>query len=116
MNTGYAVVLSTIDSERKAEILAKKILRKKLAACVQIQKIKSFYRWKGQTEHAEEYLLMIKTAADLFSQLSEFIRQNHSYETPEIVQIPITEASKEYLDWMADEIQPLKTLKFDPRE
>ncbi|MDR1982319.1 MAG: divalent-cation tolerance protein CutA [Holosporaceae bacterium] len=95
----YSIVLSTLKSEEDAEILAQKLLQKKLAFCVQIQKIKSFYPWKNEIEHADEHLLLIKTRTDLFQELSEYIRLNHSYKIPEIVQIPIIDGSKEYLDW-----------------
>ena len=92
MNTEikYVVVLTTIGNEKQAEDIAKKILDKKLAACIQVQQIKSYYMWKGETCNDPECLLLIKTRASLFSELETFIRQNHSYETPEIIQIPIT--------------------------
>jgi periplasmic divalent cation tolerance protein len=98
--SSFAIVLTTVESEQQAGELAQKILEERLAACVQIHKIRSRYWWNGKIEHGDEYLLSIKTKVDLFSDLSEFIKQNHSYEIPEIVQIPITGGSDKYLEWM----------------
>jgi periplasmic divalent cation tolerance protein len=96
----FAIILTTIETEQQAENLAQKILEERLAACVQIQEIKSRYWWKGEIKCGDEYLLLIKTKTKLFSDLSKFIKQNHPYETPEIVQIPITSGSEKYLEWL----------------
>jgi periplasmic divalent cation tolerance protein len=96
----FIIVLTTVETEQQAEDLAQKVLERRLAACVQIQKIKSRYWWNGKIQHSDEYLLSIKTRANLFSKLSEFIKENHPYETPEIVQIPIVAGSDEYFEWI----------------
>jgi periplasmic divalent cation tolerance protein len=98
-------VLTTVETEQQAEVFAQKILEEKLAACVQIQKIQSRYWWNEKIERADEYLLSIKTRADLSSELSDFIKQNHFYEIPEIVQIPIAGGSEEYLNWMRSAVK-----------
>jgi periplasmic divalent cation tolerance protein len=98
--SNFIIVLTTVEDEQQAEDLAQKILEERLAACVKIQKIKSRYWWNGKIDHSDEYLLSIKTKADLFPNISEFIKQNHPYETPEIVQIPITDGLDEYFEWM----------------
>jgi periplasmic divalent cation tolerance protein len=98
--SNFSIVLTTVETERQAEELSQKILEKRLAACIQVQKIKGRYWWNGKIEHSDEYLLLIKTKIDLFPDLSEFIPQKHSYETPEIVQIPIINGSDEYFEWM----------------
>jgi periplasmic divalent cation tolerance protein len=102
-NCSCSIVLTTVNDARQSEALSGKILEKKLAACVQIQKIKSFYRWQGKVEHNDEYLLLIKTRSGLFAELSAFIKENHSYQTPEIVELPIENGSDEYLGWIRDE-------------
>ncbi|MDR2067447.1 MAG: divalent-cation tolerance protein CutA [Holosporaceae bacterium] len=109
MSDNYSLILTTIDCRQEAERLAERILERKLAACVQIQKIKSFYRWNGKIERGDECLLLMKTRASLWSKLSEFIRQNHSYQTPEVVQISIGDGSREYLDW-------LEAVTIDPKD
>ncbi|MDR2645983.1 MAG: divalent-cation tolerance protein CutA [Holosporaceae bacterium] len=100
----FVIVLTTIETKQQAEVLAQKILEEKFAACVQIQKIQSRYWWNGKIRCSDEYLLSIKTCA-MFAELSDFIKQNHSYETPEIVQIPITDGSAEYLSWMRSAVK-----------
>lgn len=99
----YAVVLTTTGDEQAADELAKKIILAKLAACVQIQKIKSHYEWKGSLNCDAECLLLIKTRYELFDELESFIRKNHTYETPEIIQVPVTKGFKGYLSWI-DEV------------
>lgn len=101
--TPYCMVMTTIAGEALAEALAREIVQARLGACVQVQNIKSFYRWKNETRGEHECLLLIKTRKALYRQLEEFIRAHHSYETPEIVQLPITAGSADYLQWMATE-------------
>lgn len=107
----FVIVLTTIETKRQAELLARKMLEEKLAACVQIQKTQSRYWWNGKIECGDEYLLAIKTRGDLFAELSEFIKKNHSYETPEIVEIPMTIGSTEYLSWIESALERGKTKK-----
>jgi periplasmic divalent cation tolerance protein len=99
----YCVVLTTTSNEQQAEELAKKIVGAKLGACVQVQQIKSYYMWKGEACADPEYLLFIKTPSAQYDALERFIKANHSYETPEIVQIPIQAGLRAYLSWM-DEV------------
>jgi periplasmic divalent cation tolerance protein len=98
--SGYCVVLSTTSTEEQAEDLAKKIVSAKLGACVQVQKIKSYYMWKGEANADPECLLIIKARTAQFAELESFIKANHSYETPEIVQLPISAGSAAYFSWM----------------
>ena len=105
MNSDYSIILTTINSENDAEVLSEKLLKAKLAACIQIQKVKSFYKWNEKIERGDEYLISIKTQTHLFQELSDFIKHNHVYEVPEIVQIPITNGSEEYLDWIRSSIE-----------
>ena len=99
----YSVVLTTTSNEQQAEELAQKILGEKLAACIQVQQIKSHYVWKGEACSDPECLLMIKTRVSLFEELEAFIRKNHTYETPEIIQIPVISGFAGYLSWI-DEV------------
>lgn len=99
--SAFCLVMTTTASEAEAETLAQQIVQARLAACVQVQAIKSFYVWKERPCTENEWLLLIKTRSVLYPVLEEFIRAHHSYETPEIVQLPITAGSPGYLDWMA---------------
>jgi periplasmic divalent cation tolerance protein len=96
----YCVVLTTLEGEAQAEALAQQIVQARLGACVQVQGIKSFYMWQGEARQERECLLMIKTRRTLYPALEAFIRAHHSYETPEIVQLPITAGWPDYLAWI----------------
>lgn len=94
------VVLTTLPNIEEAENLAQKIVAAKLAACVQIlPQIKSFYFWQGKIQKDAEHLLLIKTLAEKFAELETFIKENHSYEVPEIVALSPEKVSENYLDW-----------------
>ena len=104
MDRSYAVVLTTVASEDQAGDLARSLVDAHLAACVQIQSIRSVYRWKGETCAEAEFLLLIKTAADKYAAIEQHIKANHPYETPEIVQVRVTAGSAEYLRWIDDSV------------
>jgi len=97
----FVVVLVTARSGDEAERLAEAVVTEQLAACVNVVgPIRSIYMWKGELQRDEERLLIIKTRAALFDQLEQRVRELHSYETPEIVALPITAGSQPYLDWL----------------
>jgi periplasmic divalent cation tolerance protein len=94
------VVLSTTPNIEEAETLAQKIVEAKLAACVQIlPSMKSFYFWEGAVQRDTEYLLLIKTLNEKFTELEKFIQENHSYDVPEIVALSAEKVSQNYLNW-----------------
>ena len=105
MNTSlpYCIVITTTRNAEDAETLAKKIVSEKLGACVQVQQIRSYYMWNGEACADAECLLLIKTKNVLYHQLEQFITANHSYDTPEIIQIPVEAGSVKYLNWI-DEV------------
>ena len=102
---GYCLVLTTVSTAQQAETLARQIIEAGLGACVQIEAIRSIYRWQGALCDEPEQRLSIKTRADRFEALERFIRAHHSYETPEIVQVPITAGSAAYLQWIDEGTQ-----------
>lgn len=97
----YCLVMTTVAAEAQAAELARAIVQARLAACVQVQAIRSFYMWKEQACDEPESLLLIKTRSALYPALEAFIRERHRYEVPEIVQVPITAGSAPYLGWLA---------------
>jgi periplasmic divalent cation tolerance protein len=97
------VVMVTAPNREEAESLARAALEARLAACVQLQPITSFYWWDGKIANDSEQLLLFKTAVEQFSALRDLILRRHSYDTAEIVQLPITEGSEKYLAWIARE-------------
>lgn len=104
MRTGpkIAIVQTSLASKGEARKLAALILAKRLGACIQIAPINSLYRWRGNTESADEFLLVIKTRPALAAKLTAFIKNNHSYELPEII-VTKTEADPDYSRWVARE-------------
>jgi periplasmic divalent cation tolerance protein len=98
MKPEFLLVLSTCPDAVSAERLAGILVDQGLAACVNFQSgIQSVYRWQGKTEHANEYLLLIKTVAARYDEVEACIKANHAYELPEILAVPIVAGSKEYL-------------------
>ena len=95
------MVMLTAGSREEASRLAEMLVGARLAACVQIlPEIESVYRWKGEVRREPEVLLLAKTTQARFSLLEREVRALHSYETPEIVALPITGASAPYLEWL----------------
>jgi periplasmic divalent cation tolerance protein len=99
--TDKIIVLSTCGSEEEAHKLAQSLVDQRLAACVNVlARIRSFYRWEGKVEAANEYLLVIKSSRDHMDLLRTAIERQHSYEVPEIVALPIVDGSLNYLNWL----------------
>ena len=95
------VVLMTAGSREEAARLADILVTARLAACVQIlPEIESVYHWQGKVERAAEILLLAKTTAENFTALEVAVRSLHSYETPEIIALPVTATSAPYLEWL----------------
>lgn len=85
--------------------LAETLVGERLAACVNMPPpVTSMYRWQGEVEKAEEILLIIKTTSERFDALRDRILQLHSYETPEIIAIPIVAGSEPYLQWLREQV------------
>lgn len=102
----YIQVLTTTERREDAERIAREILEKRLAGCVQIVgPVASTYWWKGKLENAQEWLLLIKSRRDLYGELERAIREIHPYENPEIIAVPIAAASREYLEWLESELK-----------
>ncbi|HVB34022.1 MAG TPA: divalent-cation tolerance protein CutA [Patescibacteria group bacterium] len=106
--TGKLVVLVTCANAAEAGRIARTLVGERLAACVNIQRspVLSIYRWKGNVERARETLLLVKTSARLYRKLERRIRQLHSYQTPEIVALPIAHGSRAYLGWLDESLAP----------
>ena len=100
------VVLTTLEKYEDGERLARLLIERELAACVQIlPPMVSIYRWKGNIEQASEVLLLIKTTRDVYPQLEAVIKDHHSYQTPEIIALPIEAGVSEYLSWLAASVK-----------
>jgi len=105
--TDKIVVLVTCGSAKEARKIADVLVERKLAACVNILQapVHSIYRWKEMVESAKEILLVIKSTRKRFAALQRAIRALHSYDTPEIIALPIAAGSREYLAWVSDSVR-----------
>ena len=104
--TDKRVVLTTAGSEEEARKIAQELVSRRLAACVNIvPKIESVYRWEGNVEHAQEYLLIIKTADRTVSRVRDAIKELHSYEIPECVVVAVQDGSLPYLTWIEASVE-----------
>lgn len=104
--TDKIVVLVTAGSEREAARIARHLVESRLAACVNIcSPVRSIYRWEGKIQNDREFLLFIKTKRSLFRAVKESILRIHSYTTPEVIALPVTEGSQAYLRWIDDSLR-----------
>ena len=101
--SGACVVFCTA-SQGEARSIAKVLVEERLAACVNIASVESFFFWNGEFCEENEALLVIKTERALIERLIKRIKQIHSYELPEIIAIPIVDGSDEYLKWVKDAV------------
>lgn len=95
------VVFMTASNGEEAARLAEMLVGAHLAACVQIlPEMESVYRWQGKVERAPEILLLAKTTRSKFDELEREVRALHSYDTPEIIAVPVVTGSAPYLEWL----------------
>jgi len=99
-NNEYIMVIATCSEKEMAKAIAKSLVEKRFAACVQMFPIESVYLWEGNICDGSEIALLIKSKASMFDQIVETVKANHDYEVPEIIQIPITGGLLEYLEWI----------------
>jgi periplasmic divalent cation tolerance protein len=98
----YLMAMTTTDAREDAQHLARELVERRLAACVQVLgPISSTYRWQGTVETAEEWLCLIKTTGARFDALAAHIEASHGYETPELTAVPIGHGSPAYLAWVS---------------
>lgn len=101
----YALILSTASAKQEAQEIARTLVERKLVACVNIVgPIESVYRWKGEVENSQEILLLMKTESEKFEAVRDAIKSLHSYEVPEVVQIPIENGLPAYLTWISESV------------
>src|SRR5262249_22056735 len=97
------VVLTTVGSEQQAVEIARRVVAKRLAACVNIlPAMRSIYRWKGKVEDDREHLLVMKSPRTRFDALAAAIREVHPYELPEIVALRAAACDARYAEWVVD--------------
>jgi periplasmic divalent cation tolerance protein len=104
--TGACVAMTTCGSREAAEALAEALVRERLAACVQLLPMTSFYEWEGQVQRDPEVLLLVKTTIGRYPQVEDWIRAHHDYDLPEILRLPVSGGLTGYLEWLATSTRP----------
>jgi periplasmic divalent cation tolerance protein len=102
----FRIVLVTCATLSEGRKIARKLVSKRSAACVNIaiSPVESFYTWKGKLEKTREYLLVIKTMKKCLADLEKQVKRMHSYEVPEFIVLPITAGSSNYLSWLNESV------------
>lgn len=96
----HTIVMTATDDPDQAADLARRLVEGRLAACVQVTGVTSTYRWEGEVTTADERLLLIKTRADRVPAVEAFLAEHHSYDTPEVIEVPIVSGLPGYLGWI----------------
>jgi periplasmic divalent cation tolerance protein len=100
----YIVVFITSKDPEEAQKIAKDLVKKRLAACVNIvPAVNSHYWWKDKLETSEESMLIVKTKEPLLPELIKSVKKIHSYRIPEIIALPIVGGSRDYMEWIDSE-------------
>jgi periplasmic divalent cation tolerance protein len=100
------LVISTVGSKDEASKVAAVLVREQIAACVNIVgPIESLYRWQGNVETAQEFLLLVKTISERSADVIKRIRELHSYELPEAIEVNIEGGSADYLKWIGESVR-----------
>ena len=96
------IIVSTFPSKQSVTSIANKLVKQKLAACVNITNISSIYAWKGKIENQSEYLALFKTSKKNQSKLKKELQKLHPYDIPEIAEINVDSINQPYLKWLVD--------------
>lgn len=104
MKESFIQVFVSCETKSQAKTVVESLLNDQIIACGQmVSNVESFYRWQGQIECAEECLLILKSQAHHFDAIKNRIQELHSYQTPEIIAMPISQGSTEYLKWINEQ-------------
>lgn len=101
----YCMVMTTFADDANGKKIIDVLISQRLAACVQVMPMQSYYRWDGKVNCDAEKLVLIKTRTALYEKVQEAIVSNHAYDTPQVTQLPINAGFPPYLNWIDDECQ-----------
>ena len=103
--TDAVLVFCACENQSEARRIARALVDERLAACANIiGGVQSIFRWEGKVSEAEEVQLLLKTASDRYPALERRIAELHSYDTPEIIAVPIAAGSEKYLTWVREQM------------
>lgn len=99
--TDYIVVFCTVPDSQTAKRIAADMVEQRHAACVNIVAgIQSVYEWQGKVEFSDEHLLIMKTKRNCYASLEDRLLDQHPYDTPEIIAMPVEAGLADYLQWI----------------
>lgn len=99
------VIFVTARNKSEAKKIAQHLLKERLIACANIVNgVTSLFRWKGKVDQAEETLLILKTEKSKFKKIVKSVNLLHSYETVEVIALPIVDGDTKYLQWVKDSV------------
>lgn len=105
--TDNIAVFMTAANEDEATNIAKTLVEERLCACVNIvPKIRSIYRWEGKICDDQEVMLIAKSTSSLAPAIVERVKALHSYDTPEVICLPVASGSNDYLGWINQSVKP----------
>jgi len=114
---GAIVVITTVGTEEQANLIAREIVARRQAACVNILPgVRSIYRWKGKICKDGELMLIVKTLEEEFDSVSATIRELHSYELPEILSFQVARGEQSFLGWIASSVDKTELSDDDDEE
>ena len=99
--TDTIAVFTTAATEDEARRIAGALVERRLAACVQVSAIESFYAWEGEVRQDPEFRLMAKTTRGRYAEVEAAIREQHSYDLPAIYALPMSHVFEPYAEWVA---------------
>lgn len=109
MTNETMLVLTTCGSDEDADALARVLVERRLAACVNaVSKVASTFRWKGEVQQDRETLLIIKTCGERLAAVEKTIREKSKYELPEVIALPVAAGGADYLAWIRESVAELK--------
>ena len=101
MTNKALIIITTCPNPEEAKMIAEKLTQNNIAACVNIfDKINSYFLWKSKINNEQESLLLIKTLEKKYVEVEALIKKMSSYELPEVIAIPISNGSLEYIKWV----------------
>ena len=104
----FAFIITTVSTEKEGRMIANELVKNKLAACVNIvPKVYSVYEWDNAIQNETEVMLMIKTTKAREKEIYQTVQSLHSYDTPELITLPIENGSDRYLRWLENSVQEI---------
>lgn len=101
----FPVIIFSTASAENAKVIARALVMDRIAACVNMTGVSSYYHWKGEFCEDNEVLMIIKTTDSMKARTMDMVRQLHTYELPEMIVIPVTGGFPPYLDWLKQEVR-----------